>query len=622
MIPMTRHSPTGPGRRTIHATRMLALLASTSLLLFTGCEQGDVSGPVAPLAPDEAPAAEIQDGSNDGNPGFLFLAPLVSQPDKRGQSPLAGLAPHVVICELEEDGGGNDVCSDNSVTFSGSDIQYDGDHYKLKWDTRDTSLAVETGPYIYRLTVYLGSEPLGFADLQFRGKGAKNAADPESGVIGLKKGRTVPVKFFIGDALGCVTGLDCKVATIDPSVETTIFTRDGDAAIYIPEGALPPLPGGGPYVLTIAELDPDDASCDLGVELKWFNSCYEYNLLPDPEVEFAKDVIVAQCIDTAAVQAFYGTDWEDAQDELVLGAHHDDPPAGSPTFELLPNVPGPPLTCADYIPGAGPSGAFAFLQKAGLGVRDFIFGTPAYAGHTGFGGSARDLSTIAWVDPGLRIAGFDLERGGWSSIESAKLAGAMAALEGHFLNVWPTTASRLDNGLLHDEVDVVLLGSVKNGANVGISQLDADEQNALLEYVEHGGCAILLADNGAFAAANASLLDPFGLSVTGSKTGAVAGSGALGNDISELLQFYPGWFIEPAGPATVFARQADYKAAAVTVPEGSLGVGPYSGPAFAFSDVNMFWSNSIDFSGGRFDSADNAQLFVSVVDACGFEPKL
>jgi hypothetical protein len=580
---------------------------------------------------------------NDGVDGFLFLAPLVSQPDKGGQAPVPELTPHVVVCELETDTvTGDQVCVDEagaSRTFSGTEVVYHTDHYKVEWDTQDPAWTIRTsevdGPqYTYRLTVYLGSIMLGLVDLQFGDNGgtAKNLTDPEAEIIGLKDGRTVPVNFFIGEDLltyfGCgLSGLDCRVTTIDPTADTTIVTRDGDAAIYIPAGALPPIEGDESYVLTISEVPPSE--CNLGVPITWFNSCYEYDLLPNPTEKFNDDVIVAQCIDTEAVQAFYGANWEAYEDELVLGARHGDIGAPGTYFELLPNVPEPAtLSCDDYTPGANPSGTTAFLQDAGRGLLDFFFGQAAYAGHTGFGGSTRDLSTIAWVDPGLRIAGLDLARGGWSSIEDDRLDGAMAALGGYFLDVWPTTAPTLDKGLLHHELDVVVLGSVLDGANIPIAELSPAEQDSLMSFVEHGGCAILLTDNGSFSLANASLLQQFGLTVSGTKganTGAtpVAGLGPLMAGVSTLVQNYPGSIHEPdplSSSATVIARQSDDKAAAAMIAAGGLGAD--SGPVFAFSDVNMFWSNSAVFTGGRWDSANNAQLFLNVVDACGPEPKL
>jgi hypothetical protein len=251
-------------------------------------------------------------------------------------------------------------------------------------------------------------------------------------------------------------------------------------------------------------------------------------------------VIVAQCIDTNSVPA-------GRLGEIQLGARHH---AVNNYFELLPNVASPvSLSCHDYVPGPTPTGIAAALKDAGRAMADFVFGTPAYAGHSGLGGAISELSTVAWVDPGLRIAGFNTPRGGFSALSSAEFLPAMQALEATYPNVWRDTASTITATLLDGDVDVVLLATGFNNAGA-IAALSSAEQDALLDYVMHGGCAILLVDNDTFAgdapAVNQSLINAFGLSVTGTlnfnQTATVTGTGAAVQGITSFTQNYPGWF--------------------------------------------------------------------------------
>jgi hypothetical protein len=604
-------------RRNLFLTTALAL----PLLVALGCSDTlPPTGSDGPMGPSHL----LSDGSTDGDfEGFLFLPPLVSNPDKGGQSSIPGLSPHVEVCLLNTSGTVW-VCEagDPYRKFAPSEVGYDGGHYKVEWDTKDPAHPpLQTSDpsgvqYTYRLTVFLGALELGFVDLRFGSNGgtARNLATEE--IVGLKDGRTVPVNFLIGSFLetdlGCVAGLDCKVATFTAGEEVTILSRDRQAALHIPAGAI--TGGTGTIVARIAEIPLSE--CDLGVDLPTYNSCYEYDLFP--KQVFSEPVIVGQCLDTNGVpQGRLG--------EVQLGARHSDPPPGIPEFELAPNVAAPVgLSCDDYVPaGQGPSGFAAILTKARRGVAEFVFGKPAFAGHSGLGGALQDLSTVAWVDPGLRIAGFNSQRGGLSAPSSAAFAPAILALEEVYPNVWIDEAPVLDGTLLDGDVDVVLLSTVYslNGTIVALSQA---EQSALFEYVRHGGCAILLPDHSSFGGAgtptvNQSLISPFGLSITGTITGGLtatvlpSASSAAVQGITTFTQNWAGWF-DGIGQGTVLATNSGGPAM-VEIAAGAFG--PHSGPVFAFSDVNMFWSGG---ASGFFGNAANRQLFLNTVNACGTEP--
>jgi hypothetical protein len=602
--------------------RHLLRTTSLALPLFVALGCSDTLPPTGPDVP-MGPSHLMSDGSTDGDyKGFLFLPPLVSNPDKGGQSSIPGLSPHVEVCLLETSGTGW-ICEAGTPyrTFEPSQFTYDGGHYKVEWDTKDSAheppkTSDSNGvQFTYRLTVFLGSLELGFIDLQFGTNGgtARNLTTDE--IVGLKDGRTVPVNFLIGSFLetdlGCVAGLDCKVATFTAGEEVTILSRDRQAALYIPAGAI--TGGTGTIVARIAEIPLSE--CDLGVDLPTYNSCYEYDLFP--KQVFSELIIVGQCLDTNSVpQGRLG--------EVQLGARHHDPSPGIPEFELAPNVAAPVgLSCHDYVPaGQGPSGFAAILTKARRGVAEFVFGKPAFAGHSGLGGALQELSTVAWVDPGLRIAGFNSQRGGLSAPSSAAFAPAILALEGVYPNVWIDEAPILDGTLLDGDVDVVLLSAVFNN-NQAIAVLSQAEQDALFEYVMHGGCAILLPDNSTFGVTaptvNQSLISPFGLSITGTLGGVQTATvlqpatSAAVEGITAFTQRVSGWF-DGTGQGTVLATNSGGPAM-VEIPAGTFG--PHSGPVFAFSDVNTFWSEG---ASGLFDNTANRLLLLNTVNACGTEP--
>ncbi len=595
------------------------IAAAVAALSLAGCDAGGATAPAAPASPD----AQIVDGAHGGAyHGFLFLPPLTDNPDLGGQTPLAELAPRVEICIVDMSANPWS-CDENGavLTFDPSEISYVSGHYQVDWDTQSPYQVKPTSSgdtTTYRLTAFLGSVALGHVDLQFGSNGgsAKNLSTDD--VVGLKDGRTMPVKFFLGSSLNddvCGEGNDCKLGTAYPAQDNLFVTRDGDALLYIPDGALP---SGGPYHVKIEEksctLDfPADLYSAANSEnLPEYNSCYEYTIEdesnPQTHVDLLAPVTVGQCRAENEIPAGH-------EDELQLGAYH----PHNQTYELLPNTDVPTtLSCDDYTP---PGTQITFLSRAVRGVRDFFLGEPAYAGHLGLGGSVRDLSTIKWVDPGLRVAGFSELRGGFSSVRSGALSEAMNLLRDTYGYVWRDTASTLSSSLFDPDVDVALLGTGKSNTSA-ITALGSAEQTALHDYVANGGCAILLPDNDSFGGAgtdavNESLIDPFGLDITGTlnnqRTATTSGSLTVVSGVGSFLQNYPGWF-DGTGAGTPFASN-DGGTAALEIEPGMIGAG--SGPVFAFSDVNQFFGGNY---AGKIGNASNRTLLVNSVAACGTEP--
>ena len=233
--------------------RSLALV--TIVFAIAACT--DATAPVAPLATGPTgPSFLISDGAHGGsNSFFFFLPPMVKNP-KTGGHNVRGLSPVVDICvgqvtgcstplahfvvgderrherehecrehwghghedgdddrdghhgpnagdRFDDDHHGNkscdsppDVCRDDDED---DDDDHDGhqhhgdseDHYLVDWHTGRS-----LNPGIYRVSVTLNGQLLGFADVQVVGKG-KDLKNVTSDFVGLLRGETLPIKFRI-----------------------------------------------------------------------------------------------------------------------------------------------------------------------------------------------------------------------------------------------------------------------------------------------------------------------------------------------------------------------------------------------------------------------------------------
>ncbi len=135
------------------------------------------------------------------------------------------------------------------------------------------------------------------------------------------------------------------------------------------------------------------------------------------------------------------------------------------------------------------------------------------------------VSTAASLKAGpIVVGGFDAARGGFESLapgEDSALAGDIAtAFPGTTFDFTSTLTSSFFSG-----VNVAIFG-VATSDGSAITPLSASEQTALLNFVLGGGTALIFADNSTFdpnaPAANASLLSPFGVSITGTLIGPVS----------------------------------------------------------------------------------------------------
>jgi hypothetical protein len=247
------------------------------------------------------------------------------------------------------------------------------------------------------------------------------------------------------------------------------------------------------------------------------------------------------------------------------------------------------------------------------------------------------------------IGGFDAARGGLASLRDGALA---AELRGAITNAFPlasiAAASTLTREFL-ETVRMLILTSV-TGLNSAITPLTAAEQGELRQFVERGGAALLTVDNNEFAgpaaseAANESLLDPFGLDVTGLINNPAAPVNVANPAASALTSgpfgvfptyaaYYPGWFDGVGTNAVVLSRlAANNQPALAIINPGVLTTN--SGPAFFFSDsvvhTNMvlnalamsgFTNRLFQFTGTLLlenSSSGTSQLQVIAFDLDGF----
>jgi len=218
-------------------------------------------------------------------------------------------------------------------------------------------------------------------------------------------------------------------------------------------------------------------------------------------------------------------------------------------------------------------------------------------------------------EPPVVIAGWDTTRGGNYSLNSTDSAQARSDLQAQYSDVDFRALGALAAGNLAD-VDVVVLSSVRTNSGAISPILSGAEQSALYNFVLGGGCAILFPDNSTFAGggsdpANESLIDPFGLDITGTLGGGYSATvNSTWSAVTSYVGNYAGWFDGTSG-ATVLGTLASSQPSLVEFAPSDLGSG--SGRVVVFSDANVF------FGGGAGKYSSNTQLFLDTVDAC-FQP--
>ena len=219
------------------AARCISIVTLGALL--AACGEQPTSPPGTPARP---PALSIHDGAHGGgNPGFFFLPPLVKNPTGNvefGDAAFTVVAPVVRICRLAGNPDlGPTSCAEEIVSFSGSQIAVStaDRQYSVNWDTKTTTLSTST---FYRMSVYVGTQMLGFADVDpVSPQELRNARTGET--IPLVDGRTLPIKFTIEQDGLCAGDGECTIVTVS-NTGGSFTLPSGHGGIYLPEGWLPP----------------------------------------------------------------------------------------------------------------------------------------------------------------------------------------------------------------------------------------------------------------------------------------------------------------------------------------------------------------------------------------------
>src|SRR5712691_9788198 len=228
-------------------------LAAGAVLLVCACSRDNVSPPLG------RPLASFSDGAHSGNPDFFFLPPLFPSPvNNPNFSPNAfnpNVRPTVEICELVAG-----ACGATIKTFSASEITLSTTDqlYQVDWNTSLSNLVVTS---IYRIRVLLGTQELGFADIDPVATGSQLKNVQTDQFIGLVDGRTLPIKFRIENGAAC-NGGQCDSKTIDLTQGGfVVFDVTGDRV------DIPAQPSGQPVTVTV------QACPDLNVDLALFGNC-------------------------------------------------------------------------------------------------------------------------------------------------------------------------------------------------------------------------------------------------------------------------------------------------------------------------------------------------------------
>ena len=343
------------------------------------------------------PSALIQDGNHTGpNAFFFWLPPVLNQQAPPTQVFSSQLSPTISITNL---------CTGSSIrTFAGADVQAAGGEYQANWHTRDDSLDAAC---TYRITVGAGTRQLGLADVDVVDDGRELRNVNTGEFIPLLDDRMLPIKFFIGVGSQCDRpGSDCGEGTVQPGTGTTIVTKNGQAGVFVPAGAV-----DQPVTLIIESAD--DRPCIAGLlepvysgQIGPFgNSCYDFHTEPPlTEVnaagKFNTNVTVGICADVGDLDHV-------TRDLLQIFQLH---VGADPAIRPLNNVPAPFLSCDPGFPQLGARRSWIGNLAARLGsllAPRPLFADTRMAFDVGAGGQTDMFSRFTWALPSQLDLDFD-----------------------------------------------------------------------------------------------------------------------------------------------------------------------------------------------------------------------
>jgi len=344
------------------------------------------------------PSALVQDGyQGGGNAFFFWLPPIVNQQPAADQVFSKQLTPTITITNL---------CNGADIrTFSGSDVSSGDAQYQAIWHTADDGL---DSTCTYRIAITAGSRQLGVADVDVVDDGRELRNVDTDEYIPLLDDRSLPIQFFIGVGSQCESAQsDCGEGTVQPGESTTIVTRQGQAGVFVPAGAV-----DQPVTLIIESAD--DRPCIAGLLEPVYsgsigpvgNSCYDFHTEPplsdvNATPTFNTNVTVGICPDI-------GTLPHETQDLLQIFQLHI---GADPAIRPLNNVPAPFLHCDPAFQQLLGSRGTRWGNLVG-GLRALFMPRPLFASTTtafdlGAGGSTDMFSRFTWALPSQLDLNFD-----------------------------------------------------------------------------------------------------------------------------------------------------------------------------------------------------------------------
>ncbi len=272
--------------------------ARAALLFAVAACAGDVTAPAAPG--DAGPAQTISDAAHAGAvPGFYFLPPMVPNPSFSGTFD-GGVQPRVEICELAGPTCGPVIAQYTTTSGTGGQVVTVGtSSYQVNWHTNQFNLDPAR---TYRISVFVGTFRLGFADVDVvnSGKELKNVDTQQ--YIPLQDGRTLPIKFRIE------TGITGQV-------------------IVSPDSASIPVGGTQQFTATVLDLHGNPVA---NPTVTWSSS--NAGVATVGASGLATGVAVGQATITATSQAASGSA------TLVVFNPNTPPVANPDTFDAIGNV--------------------------------------------------------------------------------------------------------------------------------------------------------------------------------------------------------------------------------------------------------------------------------------------
>jgi len=365
------------------------------------------------------PNALIQDANhNTGNAFFFWLPPVVNQQAPATQVFSAHLSPVVTITNL---------CNGALVrTFSGADLSVSDSSYHVNWQTAQDNL---NSACTYRVTVTVGTKLMGFADVDVvdSGRELKNVNTTE--FIPLLDDRTLPLQFFIGVGSQCVrTGSDCGEGTAHPDKGTVIVSKNGQAGVFVPAGAVD-------ADVTISVESSDERPCIPGLDPPVYpgapgavgNACYDFHTDPplsqiNETGRFNTNVTIGICPDAIASGLDHAT--LDLLQIFQFDAGQESP------IRALNNVPAPFLRCdPEFNPTFGARrsllGELAKSLAALVSPRALYARSNRMMFDLGAGGSTDGFSRFTWALPNAVNINFDIGPDGSSPVAAGTVVNSL-----------------------------------------------------------------------------------------------------------------------------------------------------------------------------------------------------